>query len=587
MLRLLVVFAGAMLICALDAQGSWAADANSSWPAGIPFSRGTGFYMSPWKMLGSWMLFLLWVGTTDWVSRDAQGLKLRWALWNSIVFGSFFLGMFLLWSISLFAVGMILLLIAYAAPLATYIVLRDKQVASSYDKILSRKHFRRWVAQRLNAIGIKMAGAEIDPRDLGPDVKFTPLGGATERDNSANLLIARQSPGYLPARQLIDDAVIQRATHIMLDYSPETVGVRYQIDGIWQDRLPADRVNGDFLLEVLKGVAALKIADRRSRQSGKFGAEVSKQKLICKITSQGTKTGERVLIQLDTVKHLFKSLDDIGMRTKMQEQVAELLQQNGLIVFSSLPVGGLTTTIDTVLSSADRFMRNFVEVLDVDKPGREIENVHVTTYSSAAGETPATVLPALIRTYPDVIVVRDVAELETLSILCEQPGEQRLVITSTRAKEAVEALLRILLLKIPPAEFAAAVIAVLNVRLVRKLCEKCKEGYPPPPQVLKQLGLPAGRVEALYRPPTEPIDPKHPDVVCDQCQGVGYFGRTGIFELLFVDDDLRQLLVSSPKLETLRATARKAKHRSLQEEGVLLVARGVTSIQELLRVLKQ
>jgi type II secretory ATPase GspE/PulE/Tfp pilus assembly ATPase PilB-like protein len=94
-------------------------------------------------------------------------------------------------------------------------------------------------------------------------------------------------------------------------------------------------------------------------------------------------------------------------------------------------------------------------------------------------------------------------------------------------------------------------------------------------------------VEALYRPPTVPIDPKHPDAVCEQCQGLGNFGRTAIFELLLVDDDLRQVLTTTPKLENLRAAARKAKHRSLQEEGVLLVARGVTSIQELLRVLKQ
>jgi general secretion pathway protein E len=105
--------------------------------------------------------------------------------------------------------------------------------------------------------------------------------------------------------------------------------------------------------------------------------------------------------------------------------------------------------------------------------------------------------------------------------------------------------------------------------------------------VLKQMGLPAGKVESLYRTPTAPIDPKHPDAVCEQCQGVGYFGRTAIFELLVMDDEIRTVLTTAPKLETLRAAARKAKHRTLQEEGVLLVARGITSLQELLRVLKQ
>ena len=493
--------------------------------------------------------------------------------------------MLLLWILPWFSVGM-LLLIAYLAPLVSYIVYRNKQVPASSDKVLTRKHIRRWMAQRVSVVGIKVGGAE-DPDALGPDVQFKARGAATERDDGVNLLAARQSPGFLPARELIDDILQQRATHAMLDYTPESVGVRYQVDGVWHDRTAMDRESGDFVLAVLKGVAALKIEDRRSRQSGSFGVEMAKEKYNCKITSQGTQTGERVLLQIEPAKVMFKSLDEIGMRTKVQEQFKALFEQQGLLLFSSMPGNGLTATIDAALSSADRFISNFVAVTDVDKPEREIENVHVTTFSSAAGETPATVLPKLIRTYPDVIVVRDVADLETLAILCEQAGEKRLVITSIRAKEAAEALLRVMMLKIPPAEFAGAVFGVLNVRLIRKLCEQCKEAYPPPAEVLKQLGLPAGRIESLYRPPTAPIDPKHPDVVCDVCQGVGYYGRTGIFELLLIDDDIRGVLTTAPKMENLRAAARKGKQRSLQDEGVLLVARGVTSIQELLRVLKQ
>jgi len=143
-----------------------------------------------------------------------------------------------------------------------------------------------------------------------------------------------------------------------------------------------------------------------------------------------------------------------------------------------------------------------------------------------------------------------------------------------------------LMLKVPPAQFAAAATAVLNGRLVRKLCETCKEAYTPPPEVLKQLGLPAGRIEALYRPPTQPIDPKNPEKVCEKCLGVGYLGRTAIFELLVVDDNIRQILGKTPKLDLLRNAVRASKQRTLQEEGILLVAKGVTSIPELMRVLK-
>jgi type II secretory ATPase GspE/PulE/Tfp pilus assembly ATPase PilB-like protein len=588
MLRLLVVLAGAVVIGAIDAQVLLAAD-DSSWPSmGVRFYRGNGAYLSPWKIFCTWLIFLSWVGTTDWISQDAQALKLRYTLWNPIVFFTFLVSLLLLWILPWFAVGIVLLVIAYAAPLGTYIVYRNRQVTSRYDKVLTTKHSRRWLARKMNAIGINMAGADVDPRELGPDVKLTSRGGGSERDDNVNLLTARNSPGFMPAKLLIDDALQQRATHIMLDYKPDSVAVRYQVDGVWHDRSAVERAEGDPVLEVFKGLAGMKIEDRRSRQTGDFGIEAAKQKINCLITSQGTSTGERVLLQFALIKQAFRSLDELGMRAKTQEQLQEVLAASeGLLIFSSMPAGGLTTAIDLSLLSTDRFIRNFVAVVDQDKPDHELENVHVTNYSAAEGESALSVLPKLIRTYPDVIVVRDVADLETLTVLCEQAADRKLVITSTRAKEAVEALLRLMILKIPPADFAMVIKAVLNVRLVRKLCETCREAYPPPAEVLKQLGLPAGRIESLYRPPTQPIDPKHPDVVCETCQGIGYFGRTGIFELLLVDDTIRQVLTTAPKLENLRAAARKNKHRTLQEEGVLLVARGVTSLQELLRVLKQ
>jgi len=125
----------------------------------------------------------------------------------------------------------------------------------------------------------------------------------------------------------------------------------------------------------------------------------------------------------------------------------------------------------------------------------------------------------------------------------------------------------------------------LNVRLLRKLCDKCKEAYAPPPQLLQQLGIPAGRVEAFYRPPTP--DPEKPQEPCRQCQGLGYFGRTGIFEMLAVDEQVKAALTEKPQVAAVRQAARKAGMRLLQEEGIVLVATGVTSLPELMRALKE
>ena len=127
---------------------------------------------------------------------------------------------------------------------------------------------------------------------------------------------------------------------------------------------------------------------------------------------------------------------------------------------------------------------------------------------------------------------------------------------------------------------------MVNQRLIRKLCESCKEAYAPTPHVLQQLGIPEGRVQAFYRP-FQPNPQEPPRSPARSCGGIGYLGRTAIFELMIVGDAVRKVLATHPKPEALRQAARKEGMKSLQEEGVLLVAKGVTSLPELMRVLKQ
>ncbi len=192
-------------------------------------------------------------------------------------------------------------------------------------------------------------------------------------------------------------------------------------------------------------------------------------------------------------------------------------------------------------------------------------------------------MPKLIRKYPNVYVVRDLTNPEAAKLLFDEVSDNHLVITNVRAKEAPEALLRMLQKKVPHREFAEHVTAVLCTRLIRKLCESCKVAYEPTPDLLKKLGIPAGKVTKLYRTPK----PEEAEKPCKNCGGLGFFGRTGLFELLVVDDKVREILRKQPKLDLLQKAARPAGMHSFQEEGLLLVAKGVTSLAELQRVLKQ
>ena len=236
----------------------------------------------------------------------------------------------------------------------------------------------------------------------------------------------------------------------------------------------------------------------------------------------------------------------------------------------------------------DRFVREFVALEDEANRYDDVENIAVTTYRSADGQTPADILPKIFRQQPNVIVVRDLVNAKTVKMLCDEiAAEGRLVVSTVRAKDSVEALLRIYgIEKAPLAEFRDQATAVLSQRLVRKLCDKCKEPYAPPADVLKQLNLPADKVKAFYRPPARKSAEEDKREICRECGGVGFLGQTAIFELLVVDDLLRKTLATTPKLDALRLAARKSGNKTLQEEGILLVVRGTTSLPELMRVLK-
>jgi len=582
MVRLLLVLVLAAVILTVGAGELLAADwppmelAKKGW-------RGDGFYLSWIRILAAWVLFAFWVRSADWVNRDLQELKLNYIRWNSIVCCPFFAAFLLVWMIPLFWVSFPLLAITLVAPFTTYVIYRNRRVTNDL-RVFTPSHIRYWLSVNLEPLGIKIEAETPDPHAKGPPVTVKGLGGKDERENNARLLTARQSPGLLPARGVLYEGLETRGLAIMLDYSQESVGVRYLVDGVWLNQDPMERDEADPALEALKVLCGLDPQDRQSRQSGKFAAEYNSTNLATTLTCQGTKSGERVVIQFEDKKIAFDEMEELGMREKLQGQLRELMSlKKGFVLLSAMPGGGLRSTADVVIRHTDRFTREFMAIEDEANPYEKIENCPVRTYKSADGQTPADILPKAFREDPNVMVIRDLVNGETVKIICEEVlTEDRLVISTVRAKDSADALVRVLALKgVEAAELAKVVSGVLSQRLVRMLCEECKEAYTPAPQVLKQLGIPKGRVKAFYRPPQEPEE------ICPECDGIGYIGRTAIFELLPVGDTVRKVLASDPRPDLLRQAGRKDGMYSLQDEGVLLVAKGVTSLPELMRVLKQ
>jgi type II secretory ATPase GspE/PulE/Tfp pilus assembly ATPase PilB-like protein len=428
--------------------------------------------------------------------------------------------------------------------------------------------------------------------ELLPPVSFIPMGAPEKQLDQGNLLAAKQLPAFPVAGGLVSHCLTRRGERILMDFTAQACGLKFEVDGIWINVDPLDRATGDGVLAVLKKISHLNVQDRKSKQDGKFGVEWQAGKYNATISSQGVPTGERVLLKFFPKKNKLENIEQGGMRDKMREQFKSLLDaNNGMVIVSAPPGGGLSTTWRLALQTADKFVRDFTSLESKTSPEEEIINIGQVFLEP--GQSPADILDKLLLKQPDVFVVPDMINTPSLVRMVDQVNQnQKTVITRAPAKDAVEALFRLLALKPPVAEFAKALTCVLNSRLIRKLCESCRQPYQPQPQLLQKLGIPPGRVASFYKewtppPPEQQVDSKGRPIeiqICQKCGGVGFMGRTAIFELLVMNDDIRKALVAQPNPDAIRRVAKASGHRGLQEEGILLVAQGVTSLTELQRV---
>ncbi len=396
------------------------------------------------KLLAIFLVLLVWVKSADWVNRDTQVFDLGYGKWNPILLFPF-LAILLLFAFPIsmigyanFWVAFALLLVCYLATFVPYVLTRNKSV-ELHQKVFTPDWFRYEIAQVANKVGIKMEGERKAEYEKGAPVDLMAIGAAEERENQANLVSARQSPGYLLVKELVADMADRRSDRAILDYTQQSVVVRQHIDGVWHNSEARDRESGDVMLAVMKTLANLNATERRKKQEGRFAAKYKDHSYVCPITSQGVATGERIVLELLAgIQRTFKKYEDVGMRSKVAEQWGELMSRDkGLLVISSAPEGGVTTLTDVSLLETDRLLRDFVAIEEINHREREIENIDVTTFDAAKGETAAALLPALIRKYPNVYVMRDLSDTAAAKLLFDEiRDEDRLLITNVYAKSA-------------------------------------------------------------------------------------------------------------------------------------------------------
>jgi type II secretory ATPase GspE/PulE/Tfp pilus assembly ATPase PilB-like protein len=423
-----------------------------------------------------------------------------------------------------------------------------------------------------------------------PTLEIKQIGIA--RDTAQGLSIAaRQLPGYPVALIVLANAIAGRADRILMDFSAQGAVLRYRIDGVWETLPPMDRPTADAALVVYKKILGLNPAERKAKQETKFATNFKDTDWVVSFMSAGVPNGERVLFSIDTKKPTLKTLADLGMRDPMAQSFKAMLNgNNGLVIISAPPTQGLPTLWRVALENADKFVRDFVSL--ESKPDADPEMINITqTFYEPGTAPPLSFFAKLLLKQPDVLVMPSLLDHDVAESVMDQVLKQdKHAITRMVATDSFDAIAKLFAMYPSQSKnFAKALTGVINQRLIRRLCEKCKQPYQPNPQLLQKLGIPPGRVQKLYNPtipppPEQRVDAKGNPIeieICKRCNGRGYYGRMSIFELLTVDDTMRQAILKyGNNPDEMRKFAKQNKHLGFQEEGILACALGSTSLQE-------
>ncbi|HEV3118567.1 MAG TPA: ATPase, T2SS/T4P/T4SS family [Gemmataceae bacterium] len=547
--------------------------------------RGDGFYFSIPKLLTLVAVYLVWIATVRWVDQDAIDLDLPATTWSALMFGAGCLGLAIVWLLPWYWISLVLLLILYAIAGMSYVNVRNQKVPAEL-RVLTSRHIQEMLQKYLK---IRLgSGADEDASSVA--VEFIGKSRRGEEDAGRVARVA-SSKGYRAAKEMVYEALQRRATDIHLEPTKNELTVRFRVDGILHAADPFSRNMGDAVLNIFKVLADMDITEKRKPQDGGLSARVSGKAIDFRVATSGSVVGEKMVMRILDKSQQIISLTQLGLRDRLRDQVNQIAQQpHGMLIVCGPTGAGKSTTLYACLNEIDRYQKN---VITVENPVEyHIDNVTQIEINPKAGKTFAGELRSILRQDPDVIYIGEIRDQETAEIACQAAMTGHMVFTTLHANDTVTALGRLIDLGVQPFMVADAVSAILGQRLVRLLCPKCKVRYKPNAELLRKANLPADKIKFFYRPP-DSADDSHSKAdldgrpeACEHCGGTGYFGRTGVFELLVISDRIRDMIRDNPNLNAIRQEAVKNGMKYLQEDGLRQVIEGKTSIQELLRVSK-
>ena len=417
--------------------------------------------------------------------------------------------------------------------------------------------------------GKDFVSEEINEGAGADDVEFAEPMDLIEAEDEAPIIMFINS--------LLLRAVREHASDIHIECFEKDVCVRFRKDGILHDASKVPKTSQSSVISRVKIMAELDIAEKRKPQDGGIRLRIGGRDIDVRVSTVPTAYGESVVMRLLYRSSVLMSLEDLGLRGEKLALLESLVRRTHGIVLVTGPTGSGKTT--TLYAALQRINLPDKKIITIEDPVEyQIEGINQIQVNSKVDLTFANGLRSILRQDPDVILVGEIRDRETADISMNASLTGHLVFSTLHTNDSVSAVTRLTDMGVEPFLIASTLTAVIAQRLVRVLCERCKERYSPLADELarvKMAGefLPEGN---FYRAGG-----------CSECMETGFSGRIAIFEILLIDDELKTTILSSPDSSTLKNVALRKGLVTLRMDGADKVAKGITSVDEMLRVTEE
>ena len=530
-----------------------------------------GGYISLFKFVIYIAAFCAWLPLVGWIHNDSKPLNTKTLTWTLAILCSGALGLIIWLLIPIFIVGMLLFAVAVGATSLAYIKFRNTKVPE-FERVLTIDHIKNMMANK--------------EKKLESLKEFTFI---TANKNDVPVPEPRTSDffGYKSVYELIKDATWRRASTVALSPTPQDYQVAYNIDGTITKQPSIPRDQADYFLHFVKQLSNLDIKEKRKPQKGVFRVHrnLVKKDAVWEVMTAGSTAGEQVRLKKITQEDPIK-VDKLGL---MPEQL-ELLnsfnkRKQGLFIISGPEKNGLTTTLYALLRNHDAFI-NSINTLE-KQPSEPLQNITQNTYSltDTGTTTYAKKLLSIVRMGSDVLGISDCEDADTARVACSAAQDGSIVYLVLKADSVMQALNKMIKYVGDRKLLAQSLMGISNQRLIRKLCDTCKEAYAPDKELLRKFNISAEKTKALYRVGKFVYDKRGKPSTCENCQGTGYYDRMAVFELIGINSELAKVIQTQPAQEIAKQF-RRAKMLYLQEQTLRKVISGTTTINEMIRILK-